>query len=207
MTTCSGREYSVFVQIMSGNELSDTHNNDKQAEPSLTQMLQALLADHEEERHWERVRHEQELAQHKEEQKTQLDLMNALMKGTSQAPPPRQSLPDIAFRRLTESDDIEAYLTTFERLVTSANLERQHWAVKLAPYLTGKVQQAYAALSSDDASNYTKLKEAILHRYNITVERYRQQFRATSKKPGESYQELVMRLGHLASKWLKDYTL
>ena len=66
--------------------------------------------------------------------------MNALMEGVSQAPPPRQSLPDIVFRRLTESDDIEAYLTTFKRLVTSANLERQHWAVKLAPYLTGKAQ-------------------------------------------------------------------
>ena len=192
---------------MSGDELSDTHNNDRQAEPSLTQMLQALLADREEERRWERERHEQELAQRKEEQKIQLDLINALMEGASQAPPPRQSLPDIAFRRLTESDDIEAYLTTFKRLVTSANLERQHWAVKLAPYLTGKAQQAYAALSSDDASNYTKLKEAIFHRYNITVESYRQQFRATSKKPGESYQELVMRLGHLASKWLKDCTM
>ena len=109
MTTHSGREYSVFVQTMSGDELSDTHNDDRQAEPSLTQMLQALLAECEEERCWERVRHEQELAQHKEEQKIQLELMNALMEGASQAPPPRQSLPDIAFRRLTESDDIKRH--------------------------------------------------------------------------------------------------
>ena len=61
-------------------------------------------------------------------------------------------------------------------------------------------------MNSDKASDYTKLKEAILHRYNITVESYCQQFRATSKKLGESYQELVTRLGHLAMKWLKDYT-
>ena len=53
MTTRSGREYSIFVQTMSGDELSDTNNGDRQAEPSLTQMLQALLADHEEERRWE----------------------------------------------------------------------------------------------------------------------------------------------------------
>ena len=69
MTTRSGREYSVFLQTMSDDELSDIHNNDRQAEPSLTQMLQALLADREEERCWERVHHEQELVQHKEEQK------------------------------------------------------------------------------------------------------------------------------------------
>ena len=56
MTTRSGREYSVFVQTMSGDELSDMNNDGRQAEPSLTQMLQALLADHEEERRWERVR-------------------------------------------------------------------------------------------------------------------------------------------------------
>ena len=88
----------------------------------------------------------------------------------------------------------------------SASLERQHWAFKLAPHLTGKAQQAYAALSSEEAADYTKLKEAILHRYNVTVDSYRQQFRATFKKPGESYQELVMRLGQLARKWLKDCT-
>ena len=96
------------------------------------------------------------LAQHREEHKIQFDLMNTLMGGASRAPPPRQSLPEIVFRRLTESDDIEAYLITFERLVvTSANLERQQWAVKLAPYLTDKVQEAYASLSSADASDYT----------------------------------------------------
>ena len=67
MTTRSGHEYSVFPQTMSGDELSVTNNNDRLVDPSLTQMLQALLADHEEERRWERVRHEQELAQHKEE--------------------------------------------------------------------------------------------------------------------------------------------
>ena len=110
------------------------HNEDRQAEPSLTQMLQALLVDHEEERHWERVHHEQELAQRKEERKIQIDFMKALMEGTPQVPPCRQLLPEIVFRKLSEADDIEAYLTTFERQVTSANLERQHWAFKLAPY-------------------------------------------------------------------------
>ena len=88
----------------------------------------------------------------------------------------------------------------------SASLERQHWAFKLAPYLTGKAQQVYAAMNSEEAADYTELKEAILYRYNVTVDSYRQQFRATFKKPGESYQELVMRLGQLARKWLEDYT-
>ena len=35
--------------------VSDMNHDDRQAEPSVTQMLQALLTDHEEERFWERV--------------------------------------------------------------------------------------------------------------------------------------------------------
>ena len=79
MTICSGREYSVFARTMSSSddELSDMHNDDRQVEPSLTQMLQALLVDREEERCWERVCYEQELSQRKEERKIQLDLMKA----------------------------------------------------------------------------------------------------------------------------------
>ena len=102
MTTRSGHEYSVFAQTMSssGDELSDMHNNDRQAEPSLTQILQASLVDRDEERCWERVRHEQELDQRKEGQKMQLYLMKAIMEGTSQVPPCRQLLPEIIIRKL-----------------------------------------------------------------------------------------------------------
>ena len=79
ITMFSGCEYSVF---MSCDELSDTNNNGRlQKEPSLTQMLHALLADCEEERFWERVCYGQELAQLKEERKIQLNLMKALMEG------------------------------------------------------------------------------------------------------------------------------
>ena len=173
-------------------------------EPSLAQLLKALLTTHEEEKCWERVRQEQELAQRQEERKVQIDLMKALLEGATSNPIPRQSQPNIYFRKLTEADDLEAYLTTFERLVTSEMLEQQHWAFKLAPHLTGKAQQAYAALSSEEAANYTKLKEAILYKYNITIESYRQQFRTTFKKHSESYQELVIRLDHLVRKWLKN---
>ena len=38
--------------------------------------------------------------------------MKALMEGTPQVPPHRQLLPEIVFRKLSEAEDIEAYLTT-----------------------------------------------------------------------------------------------
>lgn len=46
-------------------------------------------------------------------------------------------------------------------------------AIKLAPQLTGRAQQAYAAMSSVDAGAYQKEKKAIF---------YRQRFRAARVK-------------------------
>ena len=36
--------------------------------------------------------------------------------------------------KLSEQDDIEAYLTTFERVMRAYEIKEERWAVKLAPY-------------------------------------------------------------------------
>ena len=56
--------------------------------------------------------------------------------------------------RLNEKDDIEACLTTFERLMTAYAVAKTKWIFKLAPQLTGKAQQAYALLPTDQALDY-----------------------------------------------------
>ena len=66
--------------------------------------------------------------------------------------------------------------------------------------------QAYAAMLPDDAKDYTKLKEAILHRYGITEESYRQRLRSLVPKPGETNREVEARLMDLANKRLKECT-
>ena len=104
--------------------------------------------------------------------------------------------------KLTDSEDIEAYLTTFERMMQVYEVEEDRWAFKLAPQLTGKAQQAYASLKEEDARNYAEVKAAILRRYDINEETYRQRFRATRRKDGESYMELVIRLQDLFKKWI-----
>lgn len=56
-------------------------------------------------------------------------------------------------------------------------------AFKIAPNLAGKAPLAYAAMNSDDAKDYELVKEtAVLQRYNINTEMYRQRSRTTKKQ-------------------------
>ena len=96
-------------------------------------------------------------------------------------------------------------MMTFERSVEAHKMEHTKWAVLYAPQLTGKVQQAYAALSSEDSNNFTKIKEAIFKHYDINEETCCQRFRSAKAKEGESPTEIVTRLTDMAAKWRKDH--
>ncbi len=54
--------------------------------------------------------------------------------------------PQVKLVPLTVQDDIEAYLVTFERIMEAYKIPKEQWTYYLAPQLTGKAQQAFAAL-------------------------------------------------------------
>ena len=108
--------------------------------------------------------------------------------------------------KLSDKDDIKAYLSMFERLMSAYNVSKQRWVYKLAPQLSGKAQQAYTMLSSDEAKEYDQVNDVILRRYDISEETYKQQFRTAMKSTDESNRELAVRVKDLAVKWLKQHT-
>ena len=107
--------------------------------------------------------------------------------------------------KLTDGDDIEAFLKTFERLMEVYDVPKERWAYRLAPQLTGKAQQAYTAVSSDSAKKYEDVKTAILRGYNINEETYRTQFKG---KDGQCYAELAIQISSdglwSVSRWLNS---
>ena len=113
---------------------------------------------------------------------------------------------EVKLVKLSNQDDIKAYLTTFERVMRAYEVKEERWAVKLAPQLTGKAQQAYAAMSTEHAGDYEALKDAILRRYDISEETYRQRFKAATKKEDEVVSELAVWLNDLLQKWTKTCT-
>jgi hypothetical protein len=52
----------------------------------------------------------------------------------------------VVLMKYVEGDDVEAYLTTFEPILTMHRVDRTLWVVHLAPQLAGRAKQAYAAL-------------------------------------------------------------
>ncbi|KAL5516316.1 hypothetical protein EMCRGX_G001609 [Ephydatia muelleri] len=117
----------------------------------------------------------------------QIELLVKLVeaKNTESPEPTRTGENELRVVKLTDRDDIEAYLTTFERLMAAYSVPRAKWIIKLAPQITGKAQQAYAALTTEDALSYDE------------------RFRAAVRSHEESHRDLSIRLGDLANKWLR----
>ena len=173
---------------------------------TILDMLKVLLEDKsrrdQEEREWMERRREEEHERHMEEMQRQLEHYQRLV--TEQSISRRTDTDSLKLTKLGEGDDIEVYLTTFERIMEAHEVRRERWSYQLAPQLTGKAQQAYAALPPDEAKNYDAVKTAILRRFNINEETYRQRFRTLKPKDEESPKELMTRLQDLASRWMRE---
>ena len=213
MTTRSGQLYKDMEQ-------TETHQGEARSSqgslgsttptldlPSLTQMMQAMIEDRrlrEAEIAEDRRRREQENEERMRGMREQINMLQQLVTEREITPRRTSNQETLRLTRLTEQDDIEAYLLTFERMMEAYEIDRSQWSFKLAPQLTGKAQQAYAALNPDEASDYDTLKKAVLRRYNITEETYRRQFRAAKLQKTETPRELTTRLMDMAKKWSKE---
>ena len=118
-----------------------------------------------------------------------------------------RTAPRPTLTKLDVNDDVEAYLKTFERQMRAFDITEDQWSLYLALQLTGRAQQAYAALDGDEAADYETVKTAILRRFAINSDTYRQRLRAAKLGKDETANELRTRLLHYTTKWLDKATL
>ncbi|XP_039608974.1 uncharacterized protein LOC120528972 [Polypterus senegalus] len=102
-----------------------------------------------------------------------------------------------------EPEDIEHYLTTFERMATVCGWPKSEWAVRLVPLLTGRARAAFLAMPAEESLRYDSLKGAILEKFEISTETYRIRFRSVEWEHGQSPKELLALLKELCTKWLQ----
>ena len=102
-----------------------------------------------------------------------------------------------------EKDELDSYLLRFERYAENASWEKDTWAIKLSALLTGRAMDVYTRMSDADASDYDKLKKALLTRYNYTEDGYRKRFREATPEAEETPDQFVIRLKNYLAKWLE----
>ena len=154
----------------------------------------------------EREHREKETEERMRMMQQQMEALQKLVAESSKQEEKKSEMEQLKLTKLTEQDDIEAFLTTFERMMGVFGIEKKRWAFKLAPQLTGKAQKAFAAMEEGEASDYDQLKKAILKRYNISGETYRQRLRTTVRKSDESNREMATRVMELVQKWMAECT-
>ena len=185
MTTRSGLSYKA---------------REMETKTSLQEMMKLLIEDRrkrESEIAAERVRREEEIAaeraKHEEERKArerevqlQMDEMRSQMEELMKVVEAKESKPakelSMKLVPLTERDDIEAYLVTFERIMEAHKVEKDCWSQFLAPQLTGRAQLAFTAPPTADSGSYEAIRTAILARYDINEEAYRHRFRNAARR-------------------------
>ena len=104
---------------------------------------------------------------------------------------------------IDEKDELDSYLLCFERYAENASWEKDTWAIKLSALLTGRAMDVYTRMLDADASDYDKLKKALLTRYNYTEDGYRKRFREATPETEETPDQFVIRLKNYLAKWLE----
>ena len=100
-------------------------------------------------------------------------------------------------------DDMDAYLNRFERFAESAGWPQKDWAVSLSALLKGKSLEVYSRLSIAEANDYKKVNTALLRRFALTQEGFRQKFRSCLPESGESAPQFAVRIESYLIRWIE----
>ena len=155
---------------------------------------------HELEEHERQREHELAMQQLKLQELEKGGAMLAAGTGSSARRPKTPMLPSF----VDGKDDLDSYLQRFERYATTDGWDRDDWAVSLGVLLTGRALEVYSRLPPEAAADYDLLKEALLKRYNLSEDGYRQKFRKASPEEGESSEQFLERLKNYMHRWVEQ---
>ena len=130
-----------------------------------------------------------------------------LLKQIKESAPKREEKDDLHYLRsvaclpqYSDGEDVEDYLKQFEQACKGAFPERL-WARLLVIQLKGSARESVLALSEEDRNNFTKVKDAVLLKFQRIPEQYRREFRSLVK--GDlSHVEFLSTLHRKVDSWL-----
>ena len=100
------------------------------------------------------------------------------------------------------SDDMDSFLHRFEVYADSQRWSKGQWAVYLSALLTGKALEVYSGLPVTDAQDYEISKDALLKRFNLTEEGFKQKFKSPKAEGGEAPTQFIARVENYLMRWI-----
>ena len=76
------------------------------------------------------------------------------------------------------------------------------WAPYMSALLKGRALEVYKRLSTEDAADYEKLKDALLKNFDMTERGFRKKFRYSRPERSETFIQFSSRLCSYLNKWL-----
>lgn len=99
-------------------------------------------------------------------------------------------------------EDIEAYLTKFERFAEDLKWDKATWARRVSTKLNVKATTLIGDMSKEDARDYQLVKKELLRGFQCTAESYREKFRAAKRKNEETFSTFVSRITRYLYSWM-----
>jgi hypothetical protein len=99
-------------------------------------------------------------------------------------------------------DNMDAYITRFEKYANLQKWDTSIWALNLGTLLTGKGLEVYDSLTPEEQDIYTILKDALLRRYLLTEEGFRDKYKNSKPEAGESAEQYIIRISKYLRRWI-----
>ena len=101
-----------------------------------------------------------------------------------------------------DNDFMDSYLNRFEQFAISQRWDQSTWALRLSALLRGRALDVYSMMSKDDVIDCEKLKSALLKRYQLRADGFRNRFRSSKPEPGESPSQFITRINNYLQRWI-----
>lgn len=133
-----------------------------------------------------------------------LETQVALTPGTPGVGGPGQpATPLVRVQKMTTEDDADEFLNAFERTATVAGWAQTQWVAVLIPCLISPAQQAMDILPAGDLNDYAKVRAAILHTLNLSLEAYRRWLREIEFGPNYYPRLIAQKIRAVCLRWLR----
>ncbi|XP_076470825.1 uncharacterized protein LOC143300781 [Babylonia areolata] len=112
-----------------------------------------------------------------------------------------RSVQQLTLTPFDGKDDLDSFLSHFERVALLNRWKRESWAARLVTLLQGRARDACLRLSETEIRDYDSLKAALLRVFLLDADSYRKKFRSMRKQAEETFEQFLDRLKTCLSRW------